>query len=767
MVRHARRWRSRRAPHAIQPDTISFQKRTTIVDAPFDISPSAMTVTVPGLKDNMLGAHKLQGHEALGRLYEYQVELVNLSEPEAVRQVLDPDGILQPQTLLGKMLTVRLPLASDKARYFSGIVTKACRLQSPDGYSHYGATISPELWLLTRNQDCRIFQDMTVPEVVKEILRQHKIGSPRESLFHKYRPWDCVTQYRESDFEFVSRILAHEGIYYYFEHGKNGHTLVLADSVSSHGVREDFETVWMGRPSSTSSSSDYLETFQDGFEIHSNTVTLADFDFRLRHPSARLGVRQHVETEPKCAGLAIYDYPGKLVLAENREDPPDGTAAKESGEERERLAQARLEEKRCQAESYRGQGTARWLATGSLFSIANSEAYAQRQFLVTRTEIALRNSLFRSGNDPVEEPCEIAVTAIDSQTQFRSPRLEKPVVRGPQTARVVGPTDEEIWTDKYGRIKLQFHWDREGVYDENSSCWVRVAHPWAGNRWGAIHLPRVGNEVVVDFLEGDPDRPLVTGSVYNADNMPPYTLPEHKTQSGIKTHSSKGGTEANFNELRFEDKKGHEELHIQAERNMSTLVKHDQSLTVHGDRSVTVHGNETITVDGTRKSTIAKDETQTFNADRKMTVKGANTDTIEGAHTGLYHKGRSETVDGGDTLTVKKAANGNAGKKDVTVHGEYTIVADDHYSVTSTEKGNCSVDLKDGVVTITAANEIKLECGGASLSLKSDGTVTIQGKKTLSATGAESKLELAAAGAKLSGANAMTEISGGMVKING
>ena len=722
------------------------------MDTPLNISSSAITVTVLGLKDNMLAVHKLQGHEALGRLYEYQIELVNLSEPAAVRQVLDPDGILRPQTLLGKTLTVRLPLAGDKSRYFCGIVTKACRLQSQDGYSHYGVTISPELWLLTLNRDCRIFQDMTVPEVVKQILRQHRISSFRESLFHEYRQWDCVTQYRESDFEFISRILAHEGIYYYFEHSEDGHALVLADSVSSHGLREDFEAVWMGRPSSNSSSPDYLETFQDGFEIQSNTATLADFDFRLRGQSAKLSVRQHAEVEPKCAGLAIYDYPGKLVLAENRENPPDNTAADECQEERERLAQTRLEEKRWQAERYQGQGTARWLTTGFLFSIDNSAAYAQRQFLATGTEITLRNSLFRSGNDPVGEPCEITVTAIDSQSQFRSPRLEKPVARGPQTACVVGPTGEEIWTDKFGRIKLQFHWDREGVCDENSSCWVRVAHPWAGNRWGAIHVPRVGNEVVVEFLEGDPDRPLVTGSVYTADNMPPYTLPEHKTQSGIKTRSSKGGTEANFNEIRFEDKKGHEELHIQAERNMSTLVKHDQGLTVHGDRSVTVHG----------------------------------------ADTGTFHAGRSETIQNGDSLTVERS------DKTTMVGGEYNIVAVKHYNVSSGESAVCDVDLKEGVATITAAKEIdldcgdaildlkkegvatitaakeiKLVCGEASLSLKSDGTVTIQGKKTLSATGAGAKLELAAAGATLSGQNAkvsgttMTDISGGMVKING
>ncbi len=720
------------------------------MDIPFDISPAAMTVTVPGLRDNMLGVRRMQGTETLGRLYEYQIELVNLSEPQVVRQVLDPEGILRPETLLGQALTVSLPLASEKIRYFSGIVTRACRLQSPDEYPHYGVTISPELWLLTLNQECRIFQNMTVPEVVREILSQHKISSFRESLFSNYRKWDCVTQYRESDFEFMSRILAHEGIYYYFTHNEKGHTLVLADSVSSHEAHGDFATVWMGRPSSHSMSPDYLETFQDSYAIQSTSVTLADFDFRLRHPSARLGVRRHVEVEPKCAGLAIYDYPGKLVLAENREDPTDDADPEGSREERERLAQTWLEERRCEVERYRGQGTARWLTNGCLFSIANAPAYAQRQFLVTGTTITVQNAGFTSGDDAIKESCEIAVSAIDSQTQFRSPRREKPVVRGPQTARVVGPPDEEIWTDKYGRIKVQFHWDREGVFDDDSSCWVRVAQTWAGNRWGAIHIPRVGNEVVVEFLEGDPDRPLVTGSVHNADNMPPYALPEHKTQSGIKTRSSKGGNETNFNEIRFEDKQGHEELHIQAERNMSTLVKHDQTLAVHGDRSVTVNGNET----------------QVFKGDRNTAVEGANTDAIFGAHEGTYYGGRTEVVENGDTLVVVGS------HKTTSVDGEYNITANEHYRVLSGKNDTSHVDLKDGVATITAANEIKLVCGDASLSLKKDGTVVIQGKKSLSASGAEAKLELDSAGATLSGQKAtvagktMTEISGDMVQIN-
>jgi len=509
-----------------------------------------------------------------------------------------------------------------------------------------------------------------------------------------------------------------------------------------------------------------LRWWQESFELASNGVTLRDFDYRLRKPSTVLQGQKETEEPEKKLVLSRYEYPGILTLSDKEIDADSQTKPTY----RERLANVRLEEKQSRVVRYQGEGTARNLQVGSLFSISNVPALAGRQFLIVSAEVTFRNPDIENGHRQMGETSYVSVTAIDSDRQFRMPRLEKPIIPGPQTACVVGPADQEIWTDKYGRIKVQFHWDRDRERkDQDKSCWVRVAHSGAGNRWGAIHIPRVGSEVVVEFLEGDPDRPLVTGSVYNADNMPPYTLPENKTQSGIKTRSSQGATEANFNELRFEDKKGHEELHIQAERNMSTLVKHDQSLTVQADRKVTVHGHETIEVTGTRKSTIGENEEQTFNADCKMTVVGTNTDVIKGAHTGIYCGGRTEAVETEDTLVVIGA------HKTTTVEGEYNVVANQHYSVTSGGKATCNVDLKEGVITLTAANEIKLVCGDgdASLSLKKDGTVTIQGKNALSASGAKSQLDLAAAGAKLAGenaivsGNAMTEITGGMVKING
>ena len=722
------------------------------MNLPIEISPSAMTVAVSNVKAS-LAVHTLQGREGLSELYAYEVQLVNMDEPEG--QSLAAEAILKLPKLLGQTLTVALPLGSGTSRYFSGIVTSARRLGWQNGYANYGVTVSPRLWLLGLNRDCRIFQNRTVPDVVKEILDQHDISPIRESLPGKYRKWDCVTQYRESDFDFINRIMAHEGIYYYFEHSKDGHTLVLADSSTAHAKYGEFDGVLVGRPTSNSRAADYLETWGESSQIETDSVALLDYDFRLQGDVAPAG-EYSVPTDPAIAELGIYDYPAKCVQQEDLEDAKGEADPGESNEEGQRLAQIRLEERRCNAEVYRGQGTARWLATGYLFSISNVPAFEEQEFLVTTTNIMLRNALFRSANESTGESSAITISAIDSKTPFRAPLKDKPVVWGPQTAVVVGPptsgkykddNSTEIWTDKHGRIRVKFHWDIRDATLERTSCWVRVAHPWAGKRWGVIHIPRVGNEVVVEFLEGDPDRPLVTGSVYNADNMPPYDLPKNKTQSGIKTRSSKDGNPDNFNEIRFEDLKGKEELHIQAEKDMSTLVKANQSTNVGGNRSVTVHGKETIEVKKTRDTTITLKETQKFLDDREMTVSGTNTDTVTKAHTGNYHGGRTELVDGGnDRLNVD-------GAKSTLVTGTYLVnsqgtcslshgkdaadaeVIIDTNSVVVANKGKSKVLLNEGKILISAPDSIDLVCGDASISLSKEGTVTITGKMKVALSG--------------------------------
>jgi type VI secretion system secreted protein VgrG len=410
-------------------------------------------------------------------------------------------------------------------------------------------------------------------------------------------------------------------------------------------------------------------------------------------------------------------------------------------------------------------------------------------FLIVAAEVVFRNPVMHGRDSAAGERNYVRLTAINSKTQYRMPRIPKPVVSGAQTARVVGAKDDEIMTDKYGRIKVKFHWDRREDTDEtpeaNSSCWIRVAQLWAGANWGAMHIPRVGHEVVVQFMNGDPDRPLVTGSVYNATNMPPYKLTDHMTQSGIKSHSTKGGTDQNFNEIRFEDLKGKEELHMQAEKDMSTLVKHNQSTTVNVDRSVSVGGNHTVSVTGTQSTTVTKDETQTYKANRKMTVTGTNTDEITKAHKGTYLATRTEEVTGNDELTVLKGSN-----KKITVHGKFDNEVDTEFQVTKaktklTITDDCEVDASGKIhlhnpgtsvkgegtnLSLNGNAQVTITCGAASISLKSDGTIEITGK-TVKVGNKTNNAAFEPAGTTINGvkitsaAVGMHEITGGLIKV--
>jgi type VI secretion system secreted protein VgrG len=412
--------------------------------------------------------------------------------------------------------------------------------------------------------------------------------------------------------------------------------------------------------------------------------------------------------------------------------------------------------------------------TGSLFTLAEHPVVeANRDYLVVSFDAIIRSHELESGTAEPGPLFECRFTAIASDVPFRAPRITpKPSIMGAQTATVVGKKGEEIWTDNYGRVKLRFHWDRESSGDEKSSCWVRVSQIWAGMNFGAIHIPRIGQEVIVEFLEGDPDRPIVTGRVYNFDQMPPYELPLNGTQSGIKSQSSRGGSTQNFNEIRFEDKIGGEELFIHAEKQQTTKVKGDQSITVDLSRTVTVGGDQTTTVTG--------DETQTFKKNCEMTVTETNTETITGAHTGNYESGRTLTVRGATDILNVTGVN-----REVTVDGQYTIVTSQKYelnhqanqlmldgSLSSLTNGKCTLTLDGTAAILSAADELRVECGSASITLTKDGIITINASQTVTVSGAQGAVELGPTGGKLSGLVAsvsgttLSEVTGAMVKIN-
>ena len=418
------------------------------------------------------------------------------------------------------------------------------------------------------------------------MFADHAISEVKEALTGSYSTWDYCVQYRESDYNFVSRLMEQEGIYYFFEYAEGKNTLVLADAYSAHSPIEGDAAIEFVESGGARDESDFISSWSYQRQVQAGKTVLADFDFEK--PAVKLEAnaalpRNHPEGEHE-----VFDYPGEFTVA------ADG----------KHYAQVRIDELHAQFEVSQARTNVRRLGVGQLFTLKGHARKDQnREYLVTAASTSIRSEGFESGSGGGSGfSCQFS--ALNSRQDFRPRRTTaKPVVQGPQTAIVVGPSGDEIYTDKYGRVKVQFHWDRYGKKDEHSSCWVRVSHPWAGKNWGFIAIPRIGQEVIVEFLEGDPDQPIITGRVYNADQMPPYELPANKTQTGVKTRSSTGGGVGNFNELRFEDKKGSEQLFIHAEKNQDIEVENDETHWVGHDRKKTVDNDETVHIKKSRTET--------------------------------------------------------------------------------------------------------------------------------------------------------------------
>jgi type VI secretion system secreted protein VgrG len=696
----------------------------------------------------------MSGREAIGDVFEYHASL------------LSENGAIDLSALLGKTITIEVDLPESGTRYFNGYVTSFSMSSTNSRFFRYHAVIRPWLWLLSLGSSSRIFQNMTVPDIVKQIFRERGFSDFREALFDTYRTWDYSVQYRETDFNYISRLLEQEGIYYFCEHVDGKHTIVLADSPSSHVAMPGFEEVVYFPPGDANEQDDdHLNVWNTGRQLRPGVYSSSDYDFTK--PTASLTARLNRPMEQDHADSEVYDYPGDYLMST----------------EGEKHVQVRLDQHQVDFEMVHASGTVRGLTPGALFKLKNNRREDQNvEHLVVSASYEISSNEYETGGGEGND-FEGSYGCVNSSRPYRAPaHTPKPKVDGPQTATVVGKKGEEIWTDEYGRVKVQFHWDREGKHDEHSSCWVRVSQVWAGTKWGSLHVPRIGQEVIVDFLEGDPDRPIVTGRVYNGDNMPPYLDPQAPTptatQSGIKSRSTPGGSPSNFNEIRFEDKKGKEEFHVQAERDHSTLVKRNQSISVGADRSLSVGGNETIGVTGTRTTTITKKETQTFKDDRLMTVALTNTDEVTLLHTGTYKKGRTETVS-----TVDDALTVTGANKTITVHGEFNTIADAQLQVkqkensitikdkiTVTNSGSCTIELDGGKASINAAAEIAIICGGSSISLKSDGTIEITGK-TVKIGNPNNNAAFEPAGTTVNGvkitsaAVGMHEINGALIKI--
>jgi type VI secretion system secreted protein VgrG len=508
----------------------------------------------------------MRGREELSRLSEFELEL--LGDPE--------HGDIDIDKILGQNVTVRLALADDSSRFFNGFVTRFAQTGRHGRYNRFVALVQPWTWFLTRTADCRIFQDMTVPDIVKAVFQDHGVTDFKFDLTAQYRKWTYCVQYRETDFNFISRLLEHEGIFYYFRHTDGHHTMMLTDSNDMLAATAGYEDVKFFMPEQVVRPEiEYIRRWDFAREVQAGTFVHTDYD--LTRPKVDLRTQKALPRRYRPSTLEIYDYPGYY------HQRADG----------EHYATVRIEELGTQFEMAHADTNARGIEVGATFTLdQHPRADQNREHAIVAATYELQFSDYEampSDEGPPSYHCTFVAMSTDQQ--FRPRRITpKPFVQGPQTAMVVGPSGDEIYVDEYGRVKVKFHWDRESREDENSSCWIRVAHAWAGKGWGAIHTPRIGQEVIVDFLEGDPDQPIITGRVYNAENMPPYTLPAHATHSGFKSRSSKGGNPNNFNEIRMEDTKGSELLYVQAEKDWRIHVKNNETENVGASISTSAGG---------------------------------------------------------------------------------------------------------------------------------------------------------------------------------
>jgi type VI secretion system secreted protein VgrG len=696
-------------------------------------------VTTPLGGDELL-FRKMTAFESLGRLFEVRLEL--LSESETIN--LDD--------VLGQDMTVRMQVQDGSDRYFHGFCSEFSQSGRLGRYVTYEATLRPWLWFLTRTADCRIFQEMTVPDIIKDVFREHGFSDFEESLSKSYREWEYCVQYRETDFNFVSRLMEQEGIYYFFKHEKGKHTLVLADSYSAHDLIPAYEKVPYYPPSANVVREE--DCITDWFirkAVTTGNYVLDSYDFKK--PKAELLANSSVSRQNARADFEIFDYPGEYL------EKSDGN----------QYVRARLEELQAEYERVDGESDARGFMSGGLFELENYPREDQnREYLLVSVQHQAQITDYESGVSSGESEYSCSFEAIDSKEPFRAPRnTPKPTVQGPQTALVVGPSGEEIHTDEYGRIKVQFHWDRYGKTDENSSCWVRVSQVWAGKQWGAMHIPRMGQEVIVDFLEGDPDQPIVTGRVYNADNMPPYSLPDNKTQSGIKSRSTKEGTPDNFNEIRFEDKKGSEEMYIHAEKDQSIVVENDKTESVGHDNTENIGNDETISVQNNRSKSVGVDQSESIGSNKTIQVGANHTESIGANMTIDVASNKSENVGINTTETIgaakalsigaayqvsvgaamnqsigaSKSEEVGAGKSSKVgsdsseeVGSNKTIDAGEDIGVTSGKKMILTAGddftisgAKKGLIDI--ADELTIQCGKAVIQMKKNGDIIVEGKK--------------------------------------
>ncbi len=672
------------------------------------------------LEEDVLLLQSFDGRERLSAPFEWELRL------------LSEDPSIGAEDLLRTPMVVQLETPSGEERVVHGLVRRFVQLGQHEDHTAYRAEIVPWTWFLSLTRDCQVFQDKDVLEIVEDVFDTQGYPDYEIRCTRNYPVRDYCVQYRETHLNFVSRLLEEEGIFYFFEHTEDKHTLVITDNNRKMSPCPGQETARLRQEEIP--EEDVVTGLIQEHSVNAGEMSLADYDY----------------LQPSLSLASSISGDGK---GEVRDYHPRQFTSREEGDRKARLL---METEESRRQVVRGESTCRGFRSGHRFEL---EGHYRRDVNREYALVEIRHSgsagEIRSGEGGSLDYRNEFV-AIPHDVPYRPPRnAEKPVVHGSQTAVVVGKSGEEIWTDEHGRIKVQFHWDREGEFDEKSSCWIRVASRWAGKTWGELHTPRIGQEVVVDFLEGDPDRPLVTGSVYNADYPPPYDLPGDKTRSGVKSRSSKGGSSGDFNEIRFEDKKGSEHIQIHAEKDLRTIVENSELRKVYNSRDTTI-GDEDGTAgddDYIEVTEVHGARGQTIHGNDVLVVKGDAGDrgvTVEEGHHGLRVKeGNSKTrVDKGD----------NEVRVDT---GDNKLRVKQGDNVTKVELGSDEKEAMTAIEMKVGPNSIKIDQTGITLkgiNVKIEGKAMLEAKSPMTTVKGDGMLQLKGGG--------MATLKGGVVLIN-
>jgi type VI secretion system secreted protein VgrG len=633
-----------------------------------------IAVDTPLGKDVLL-LHEITGYEAISRLFSYDLSLL----------AYENDSICF-KDIVGQKVSITFRLPDGTPRYISGYVSRFTQGETDDRtFTHYHAEVVPWLWFLTRQADCRIFQNLAVPDIISQVFNLFPFKDFRLSLQNSYPQLEYCVQYRETSFNFVSRLMEECGIFYYFDHSTQGkHTMVLADQSSTLPACPN-SPISYGSQVGGLEDPEVLDNWDVGQELRTGKYSVTDYNFTT--PSTSLLANDPTIVDLAASqGLELFDYPGLHTT-------------KDQGDT---VAKLRMQEEEAGHMVISATGNCRGAMSGYSFELKNHDRSDQNtNYVITEVRhYASAGDTYTTAGTTRDETYSNHLSCVPASVAYRPPRVTpKPFVQGPQPALVVGKAGEEIWVDKYGRVIVQFYWDRLGQKNENSSCWVRVSQPWAGGNWGAMWIPRIGQEVLVSFLEGDPDRPIITGRVYNADQMPPYTLPDYQTRSTFQSRSSKGGGSANYNELRFEDLKGQEQIFMNAEKDMDLRVENDSREYIGANRHLIVTTNQQ----------------ELINTDKHLHVKGDHFEKVEGNMSLQVGGNQMESVTGNKSLNVtgdqKESVTGNV-SLGVTGNQNESVTGSVSLSVTQGKMDSITMGYAMSAMSIhlSAETGIVIEC---------------------------------------------------------